>query len=229
MSRALLRQVSDGAEPETLRLYTPADVVAFGPQDTRAEGYAAAVAAARLGAFEAVERLAGGRAAVFHSETIAFAWTMPASSPGADVMARFDEIADIMKQALRRIGIDARIGEVAGEYCPGQHSVNARGERKLMGVGQRLIRNAAHVGGVVVVGDSRRIRDILTPVYDALAIDWLPQTVGSVEDELDGADYSAVTQSILHEFAGRYEIYEGALSPETLRLAETMEAEHVAP
>ena len=41
VSRALLRQVASGTEPETLRVYTPADVVAFGPQDTRAEGYAA--------------------------------------------------------------------------------------------------------------------------------------------------------------------------------------------
>ena len=38
VSRALLRQVASGTEPETLRLYTPADVVAFGPQDTRADG-----------------------------------------------------------------------------------------------------------------------------------------------------------------------------------------------
>ena len=48
VSRALLRQVASGTEPETLRLYTPADVVAFGPQDTRAEGYGKATEAARL-------------------------------------------------------------------------------------------------------------------------------------------------------------------------------------
>ena len=135
VSRALLRQVARGEEPETLRVYTPADVVAFGPQDTRAEGYAAATAAARAQGFEAIERLAGGRAAVFHGGTIAFSWTMPDGTPRDDVMARFDEAADIMMRALMRLGIDARVGEVAGEYCPGQHSVNARGERKLMGVG----------------------------------------------------------------------------------------------
>ena len=157
VSRALLRQVAQGDEPETLRLYTPADVVAFGPQDTRAAGYGKATAAARAAGFEAIERLAGGRAAVFHSGTIAFSWTMPDTVPREDVMARFDEAADIMKQALRRLGIDARVGEVPGEYCPGQHSVNARGKRKLMGVGQRLIRGAAHVGGVVVVEGGDRI------------------------------------------------------------------------
>ena len=171
VSRALLRRVARGEEPETLRVYTPADVVAFGPQDTRAAGYAEATAAARSKGFEAIERLAGGRAAVFHGGTIAFSWTMPDAVPREDVMARFDEAADIMMRALRRLGIDARVGEVPGEYCPGQHSVNARGERKLMGVGQRLIRGAAHVGGVVVVSGGERIRDVLLPVYDALEVD----------------------------------------------------------
>lgn len=229
VSRALLRQVSDGAEPETLRLYTPADVVAFGPLDTRSHGYGAAVAAARNGGFEAIERLAGGRAAVFHSKTIAFSWTMPAHSPRADVMERFEETADIMAGALRRLGVDARIGAVEGEYCPGQHSVNAHGERKIMGVGQRLIRSAAHIGGVVVVADSGRIRDILDPVYAALGIAWRPSATGSIEDELGGADYAAAMQAIRAEFAARYELYDGALSPETLRLAKTLEAQHLAP
>ena len=114
VSRALLRQVARGEEPETLRLYTPADVVAFGPQDTRAEGYGKATTAARAAGFEAIERLAGGRAAVFHSGTIAFSWTMPDTVPREDVMARFDEAADIMMRTLRRLGIDARVGEVAG-------------------------------------------------------------------------------------------------------------------
>ena len=61
VSRALLRRVARGEEPETLRVYTPADVVAFGPQDTRAAGYGEATAAARAAGFEAIERLAGGQ------------------------------------------------------------------------------------------------------------------------------------------------------------------------
>ena len=238
VSRALLRRVARGEAPETLRLYTPADVVAFGPQDTRSPGYAAAVSAARSAGFEAVERLAGGRAAVFHSGTLAFSWTMPDDVPRADVMARFEETADIMRRALRALGIDARVGEVPGEYCPGQHSVNARGERKLMGVGQRLIRGGAHVGGVVVVSGGAQIRDVLVPVYAALGVDWRPETVGSVASELggmgsisciSGGDYGAVAQAILAEFARRYDLYDGVLSADTLRAADGLVAEHVSP
>ena len=52
---------------------------------------------------------------------------------------------------------------------------------------------------------------------------------GGVEDELGGADYEAVAQAILDEFGARYELYGGALSAETLRLAEGLEGEHLAP
>jgi len=37
-----------------------------------------------------------------------------------------------MAAAFRRLGVDARVGEVSGEYCPGAHSVNARGATKLI-------------------------------------------------------------------------------------------------
>ncbi len=229
VSRALLQRVSEGKEPETLRLHRPLALVAFGPQDTRAAGYRQAVAAARAGGFEAINRLAGGRAAVFHEDTIAFSWAIPDPNPRAGVEARFQELADIMAAAFRRLGVDARIGEVAGEYCPGRYSVNARGRKKLMGVGQRLVAGAAHVGGVVVVGSSYRVRDILVPVYRALDIAWDPDTTGSLEDEIGPIRHEDVLQAIVDEFASRYRLVDGSLSPETLALAEAVEAEHMAP
>lgn len=229
VSRAVLQRVSSGDEPETLRLYRPSALVAFGPQDVRSKGYAQAAAAARSGGFEAIQRLAGGRAAVFHEETIAFSWATPDPSPRERVIERFGELAGIIASALKRLGIDARVGEAPGEYCPGQYSVNARGEKKLMGVGQRLIGKAAHVGGVVVVGDSRRVRDILVPVYNALEIDWNPDTTGSVEDELGGVAYEAVQKAIVDEFASRYALYDGLVTSETIALAETMEIDHLSP
>ena len=231
VSRALLRRVSTGDAPETLRLYRPADVVAFGPQDTRAKGYADAVAASRNQGFEAIQRLAGGRAAVFHGDTLAFSWTIPvnAASPHDGVMMRFDEMADLITRAFRALGVDARVGEVPGEYCPGAHSVNARGETKLMGVGQRLIRNAAHVGGVIVIDGVERINDVLVPVYDALEIDWRPETTGSLHDEVGPALFDDVKAAVLKEFATTYELYDGSLTSETLSMAEKLEPEHLAP
>ncbi len=108
---------------------------------------------------------------MFHKGTVAFTWTIPDRNPRENIDARFRETASLIASALSRLGVDARVGEVPGEYCPGAYSVNARGRTKLMGVGQRIVSGAAHVGGVVVVGDSGRVRDVLTPVYDALAHD----------------------------------------------------------
>lgn len=230
ISHATLRLVAQGRIPETLRLHRPTDVVAFGPRDVVAPGFRAAVAAARAHGFGAIERLAGGRAAVFHEGTLAFSWAIPDPSPRGGIRRRFDEIAGIMVEAIRSLGVDARIGEVPGEYCPGEHSVNARGKTKLVGVGQRVRAGAAHVGGVVVVAGSDRVRRVLLPVYEALDLAWDPATVGSLEDELGGTTWDEVEGATLDAFAARHDVEEGELTPETVALARDLAPRHtVAP
>ena len=226
LSRAILHLVAQQAQPETLRLYRPGPVVAFGPQDTADARYPQAVQAARRGGFDSIRRLAGGRAAVFHEGTVAFAWCIPRTTPAHAIHERFQLVADIMASAFRRLGLDARVGEVPGEYCPGEYSVNAQGRRKLMGVGQRITAGAAHVGGVVVALDSRRVRDILIPVYNALDLPWDPETAGAVEDELPGVTWQDVDTAILDEFKSRFRVGEGRLSQEALDLASDLEPEH---
>ncbi|MEX2430958.1 MAG: hypothetical protein WD645_03455 [Dehalococcoidia bacterium] len=226
VSRALLQQVGDGTEPETLRLHRPTRITAFGPQDLRAPGYAKAVHVSIAGGFVPVARLAGGRAAVFHEDTIAFSWAIPIKDPREDIHGRFQELAGLMQAAFLRLGVDARVGEVMGEYCPGAYSVNARGAVKLMGVGQRLIGKAAHVGGVVVVAGSEHVRNILVPVYEALDLAWDPATAGSLADEIPGTTYADAQQAVIDSFAGSYGLYEGTLSAETLALAESFAPDH---
>jgi octanoyl-[GcvH]:protein N-octanoyltransferase len=229
VSRAILLRVAKGELPPTIRLHRPGSVVAFGRQDVASPGYRAAVAAARAAGFEATERLAGGRAALFHPGTLAFSHATGDRRPMERTEARFDAMAEITAAALGRLGVDARIGEVPGEYCPGQWSVNARGRTKLSGIGQRIVAGAAHLGGVLVVLDADRVRDVLIPVYRALNLDWDPATVGSVEDELGRAEMAEAEEAMLAELAARYELEEAELDPETLRLAETLEAEHLSP
>jgi octanoyl-[GcvH]:protein N-octanoyltransferase len=219
VSRAILTRVSQGLEPETLRLHRPGRIVAFGPLDRLSPGYRRAIEAATARGFASVERLAGGRAAVFHEDTIAFAWIVPDPSPRTRIARRFEAVGAIMTEAFRSLGIDARIGPVPGEYCPGEHSVNARGRAKLMGVGQRVVSGAAHVGGVVVVGGSERIRGVLMPVYEALDLQWDPATVGSLRDEVPGLSWHAARDAILESFAARYRVEEGSVSPSTLAVA----------
>jgi lipoate-protein ligase A len=226
VSHAALRLVARGEIPETLRLHRPADVVAFGPRDRVAPGFGPAVAAARALGFGAIERLAGGRAAVFHRGTLAFSWAIPDPSPRQGIRPRFEEIAAIMAEALLSLGVDARVGEVPGEYCPGEHSVNARGKKKLMGVGQRVVAGAAHVGGVVVVNGGDRVREVLLPVYEALDLEWDPATVGSLEEEVPGTTWEKVEAVILDSFASRYDLEDGDLTEEVLALARELAPRH---
>jgi octanoyl-[GcvH]:protein N-octanoyltransferase len=228
-SRALMQRVAAGGLPETLRIARPGAMVAFAKQDAVAPGYPAAVRAARAGGFDAVLRLAGGRAAVFHEGTIALAHAVPHPEPRAGIHSRFEWTANLIARALGRVGIGARVGEVPGEYCPGGYSVNARGAVKLAGIGQRIIAGGSHLGGVIVVGDASRIRDVLIPVYDALELAWEPGTVGAVEDELgrtDSATWTAVRDAMLAEYAREYELVEAELDQETIALARRLAPEH---
>ena len=225
-----MRRVAREELPETLRLTRPGAMVAFAKQDAVAPGYAAAVAAAREQGFEAVLRLAGGRAAVFHDQTIALAHAVPHPEPRAGIHARFEWTARLIVRALRGLGADARVGEVAGEYCPGGYSVNARGAVKLAGIGQRIIAGGSHMGGVIVVGGAARVRDVLVPVYRALGLAWDPATAGAVEEELDGgapaAPWTEVAGALEAEYRREYDLVEGDLDPETLELAHVLAGEH---
>ena len=228
VSRALMLRVASGDLPETLRISRPGAIVAFGKRDVVSAGYPEAVQAAREGGFEAIERLAGGRAAVFHEDTIAFAHAIADEDPRSRVHERFEATADLMARAFGRLGIDARVGEVPGEYCPGSHSVNARGERKLMGVGQRLISGAVHVGGVVVVDCADRVRDILVPVYGSLGLAWSPDTTGSVAEERPGTAWDDVSEAIVAEYREAYDLEPAEIDDATLELARRLAPEHLS-
>jgi len=229
VSRALLHRVAEGRQGESLRVHRPDDVLAFSILDRTKPGFAAALDEARRGGFEPVIRLAGGRAAVFHRETLAFAWVLPTDEPRAGIRERFDEMAAITRDALCALGVDARIGEVPGEYCPGEHSVNAAGRRKLSGVGQRVVRGAAHVGGVIVVRDSARVREALVPVYAALGLPFDPDTAGSVEDEIGPVSREQVRDVLVAEFRRRgARVEESELDDSLLELAAELEPQHRA-
>jgi lipoate-protein ligase A len=226
ISHALMRRVAAGELAPTFRLRRAEPVLAFSKQDANSPGFARAVAAARAQGFAPVLRLAGGRAAVFHEGTLACAHATPEAKPTEGTRRRFEETGELIVAALAGLGVDARVGEVPGEYCPGAFSINARGTVKLAGLGQRMIRGAAHLGGVVVATGSGRIRDVLVPVYDALGLEWDPRTAGAVEDEVAGVGLAEVRTAILEELGRRFDLVETALDGETLALAETFATQH---
>ena len=227
VSEAILTRVAAGELEPTLRLHRPGPELALSKQDAVSPGFAAAVAAGQAAGFEPVLRLAGGRAAAFHEGTLALSHATPAATPARSTHERFELASAQLTSALRALGIDARLGAVPREYCPGRWSVNARGAVKLVGIGQRLVSGGAHVGAVLVVSGSERLRDLLVAVYEALGLDWDPATVGSVEDEVPGTTLDDVERAIMTTLESCFELVPAELDEETLELAARLEAARV--
>ncbi|HTU96819.1 MAG TPA: hypothetical protein VMF14_13320 [Solirubrobacteraceae bacterium] len=215
LATALLEQVAAGERGPVIRVYEPAPTVAFGRRDSFLEGFTAATEAATTAGFTPAIRSAGGRAAAYHERCLVIDEIVPAPDAMADVDARFADEAESQAQALRELGVDARVGEVPGEYCPGRFTVNAGGETKLIGAAQRIISGAWLFSSVVVVADARLVRDVLVRVYAALGLEWDPASVGSVADEVEAATVAQVQAALLQRLGARYE-----LTPSNLGEAE---------
>jgi lipoate-protein ligase A len=224
VSRVLLTNASRSEHTELLRLTVPGSSVAFGKHDAVSHGFPAAVAAARDAGFEPFVRLAGGRAAVFHQQTVAMSWVIPDGNPVEGIRARFSAAAGVLADAFVSLGIDAEIGPVPGEYCPGDFSIHV-GKTKVAGLGQRLTRSAAHIGGVVVTGDGDAIRRALIPVYEALELDWDPSTAGALSDTVPGVDPDAVIDAIVNRLRTEFTVEEASLSSQTVAAAEGLVAD----
>ena len=227
VSRAILLRVAAGELGPTVRVHLPGRELAFGRQDVARPGYDRAREAARAAGYPPVERLAGGRAALFHEGTVAITRAYPDSDPPRRTYDRFREAGAWVERALTRLGVgDVRVGEVPGEYCPGAYSVNARGASKLAGIGQRMIRNGAHVGGVVVASGAGELRRVLTPVYEALELDWDPATAGAADDELDRElPREELAAALVDAIAEEHELERADVDEETLALARRLAGE----
>jgi lipoate-protein ligase A len=126
---------------------------------------------------------------------------LPAGAPGAfgpqQIRPRFIEFGELLAGALRTVGVDARLGPVPGEYCPGEFSINDGRGHKLVGTAQRLVHGAWLFGTVILVTDPEPVRDVLIPVYEALELDWNPHTVGAVQSSAPGVMVEDVRDTVL--------------------------------
>jgi octanoyl-[GcvH]:protein N-octanoyltransferase len=226
VSHALLRRVAAGELPPTLRLYRPARAVAFGRLDALRPGFGAAVEAARARGFEPVLRVAGGHAAAYDRGSVGLDLLVPDADPVPRMHERFEVAGARLTDALRALGVDARVGEVPGEYCPGAYSVNARGAVKLVGAAQRVVRGGSLLAAVVVAGGGARVRAVLADVYRALALEWDERTAGAVEDEVPGAGPDAVEAAIRAAYGRHHDLWPGELDPATLDLAGELVGAH---
>jgi octanoyl-[GcvH]:protein N-octanoyltransferase len=198
VAHALLERAAEGAIGPTLRVYRPGATVAFGRLDALRPGFGDAVAAARGHGFAPVLRQPGGHAAAYDEGSLCLDQVRPeAQAIGTALQERFARAAELFAGALRTVGVDARIGEVPGEYCPGEFSVNAGAATKLVGTAQRITRHGVLFSAVVLVADPEPVREVLRDAYAALEFSWEPGTVGCVADSVPGATVEAVAEVLV--------------------------------
>ena len=229
LARILLEQVASGGRVATLRLARTGPAVAFGRRDTVSPAYGeASSVAAELG-HPGIERLSGGRATAYVGETLVLGVTLPDREAARHTLQRFDWVSGVVVSALDRLGLDASVGRLPGEYCPGDHSIILAGERKVAGLGQRMIPGAAHVGVVLTVSGGDRLREVLDPVYRALGLDWNPATAGALAEGQAGLGPESVEEALIEAFGQEVELRERDLDPGTLDLARERSADYLSP
>ncbi len=203
----LLQKVKTGLAGPTLRLYRPAPTVAFGQRDAKLPGFAAAAQACRALGFEPLVRKAGGRAAAYHEGTLVVDHLEPSTDAIAGAKGRFSFFGELLAEALRNAGVDAAVGEIPGEYCPGEFSVHGRNPDfpehriKLIGTAQRVVSGGWLFSSVIVVENSAPIRAVLEASYAALGLDWDPATAGAVNDLVPHLNVAAIEASVLETYA----------------------------
>jgi lipoate-protein ligase A len=229
LAPVLLDAVARGERGPVLRCYRPPRTVAFGRRDTFLAGFASAASAARDHGFVPVIRAPGGQAAAYDEGCLVLDEVMPAKDSLTGIQDRFAREAERQAAALRCLGIDARVGEVPGEYCPGAFTVNAGGRKKLIGAAQRTVPGAWLLSTVVVVESAARVRSVLESVYDALELEWDPATVGAVAEEAPRVRIDDIEHALLSVYAQRYRLLPATIPPDAVAASLERVARHRVP
>jgi octanoyl-[GcvH]:protein N-octanoyltransferase len=226
ITHALLRQVGAGERPPTARVFRPGATMAFGRLDALgAEAYDRARAAARAHGYTPLLRLGGGHAAAYDEGSVLVELITPVQTIADGIRERFDATTALLVEALAALGVGARVGALAGEYCAGDWSVNAAGV-KLAGTAQRSIRGASLVTAMVIVEGGARLRAALLDVYAALGIAWRPETAGAANDIVPALAAADAERALIATLAAHERLTAGAPAPETIALAETLRSAH---
>lgn len=202
------RAAAAAGEPraDLVRVYVPEPTVAFGQRDARLPGFDVAAQAARDHGFEPVVRRAGGRAAAYHHGCLVVDHLALQEDAALTQNARFAEFAELFVRAFDRAGVTSSIGEIPGEYCPGEYSIQGPAPEypvKLAGAAQRVVKGAFLFSTHVVVADPAPLRAVLTDVYRLLGLEMDPRTVGGAVDVRGAVTVSEVSAALRAEYADR--------------------------
>jgi octanoyl-[GcvH]:protein N-octanoyltransferase len=226
ISHALLERVARGGRTDALRVFRPAPTVAFGRLDALRPGFARACAIAHERGYTPVLRSVGGHAAVFDSRSVVVEHFTREHDATAGLQARFEDQSRGVCSALASFGADARIGQLAGEYCAGEYSVNVGGRVKVAGIAQRVVRHGAMTSAIVVVSGGPDLRATIAAVYAALELPVDVATAGALDEEVGGVAVDAVAARLERAYG---ELARRELDADLLAAARALEPRHRVP
>lgn len=166
-----------------LHVRVPPRLVAFSRSDSHRPQFAAAAEVARAAGFPPTVRHVGGAFAPLHEGSLVIDHYGTSADAARSTVARFEEHSEVLRRLLAGMGLDARVGQVAGEYCPGDHSVNVAGRVKVAGVAQRVSGSAWIVSTVLQVSGAERLRGVTVDVARELGEHVDPATIGDLAGE----------------------------------------------
>ena len=226
-ARAILDSVKAGKRGSTARIYRPQPTLAFGARDRFLAGFRSAIAAARKHHFTPVLRSLGGRVAPYHLGSLVVDHCEPAEGLYGEVEKRFAQFAQFYAEALQSLGISAEVGNLPGEYCPGEYSIHVGHQIKAVGTAQRVSKGGWLFSSSFIVENPTPIRAVLTDVQAALGMSWDPATGGSITELHPHITVSHVAKA-LHEAYSRYYVTSpGTLSPEEIKTAHRYSTGHM--
>ncbi len=215
---ALLLRAPDAAWSQLVHVYVPqGPTVAFSGRDLRSPGITAATEVARAAGFETVVRSPGGRMVAYDSGAVVIDHLDRTTGIRHAGGATFAANAESHVRVLRALGdIDARVGEVDGEYCPGEYSINVGGVAKVVGSAQRVTATGSLFSTVVQVVVSDRVRAVIADVSDALGYDLRRSSVAGLADYAPALTAAEAAAAFLSDYRDRLAMTDGTLPAEVL-------------
>lgn len=218
---ALLLRSHGATWSQLVHVYVPAGpTVAFSGRDLRSPGISKATALARDAGFEPVVRSPGGRMVAYDEGAVVIDHLDRTTDIRHAGSATFAENAESHVRVLRGLGdVDARVGEVEGEYCPGEFSVNVGGVAKVVGSAQRVTATGSLFSTVVQVSVSNRVRAMLIDVSQALGYDLRQSSIAGLADYAPALTSAEVAAAFVADYHARLAMTAGELPAAVLRHA----------
>lgn len=217
---ALLLRAPAAEWSQLVHIYVPhGPTVAFSGRDLRSPGIAAATQIARAAGFEPVVRSPGGRMVAYDSGAVVIDHLDRTTGIRHAGSATFAANAESHVGVLRGLGdgdVDARVGEVDGEYCPGEYSINVGGTTKVVGSAQRVTATGSLFSTVVQVAVSDRVRAVITDVSEALGYDLRQSSIAGLADYVPGLTARQVADAFAADYRGRLGLADGQVPAEVV-------------